>query len=171
MSTAQKTEVRPDSRPHVAGYPLPWMITEPDQNGGQAIVDADGREVIADADPDDMYAVLVPYLNCLTKDALMAGLLPETVHVMTKDDEREIQKMLEALARIMALEGALIRIAGIYFEATNRACNNDDPLVAGTAAIQAILFKLGLAHRLEGNPAEAEEAVASHCRETAPSGE
>lgn len=76
MSTAQKTETKPDTRVRVAGHPLPWRCVHCEEEGDLLFIDdADGKAVFANLDhryrdkegeplvPDSFYRGLVEFLN------------------------------------------------------------------------------------------------------------
>lgn len=73
-----------------------------------------------------------------------------------------VAQAIHRLAREDALEGALVDVITVMLPETYERCGpfwNENKALE--AKVQAILDRVGLAHHLPGNPAEAEEAVAS----------
>lgn len=128
MSTAQ------DTRPNIAGYPLPWKITEPHHLAGLELVDDDGDMITSfdNDDGDDLYPELARHVN-------------------------------ETQARIAALENSLKILVSNFAVATMEIERTGARAALDAVNWQAkvILANLGLADRLPCNPTEAEEAVSS----------
>lgn len=93
MSTAERTETKPDPRVRVAGHPLPWRCVHCEEEGDLLFIDdADGKAVFANLDhrhrdkdgepivPDSFFEGLVNDVNRMGEvQAYLSGLTSLTI--------------------------------------------------------------------------------------------
>ena len=170
-----------DTRPTVAGFVLPWDVVVPNDTGFLDVVDAEGAHVTTIDGSDRFWTNLISDVNRMGEvQAYLSGLTSLTIkrHPLKLepgfvDPEKEKQAFQNAqrmgfmeagapwekvqahndpLARIAALESALVEVVQSFTRASRSR--------SGRQRAKVILDRVGLAHRLQGNPGEAEQVTA-----------